>query len=287
MEAVGIAARLSSLSAHVFIDAIDDYVVAPLLGAQHPITLLRRFLITWTFLYLSALVVYFFFASLDYLVYFVLLAPRLHAPGYVASLNVRREISMSVRSLILMTLLSTPMEVLFQIGYGKVYSDPAQHGYAYLALSPLFFIAFSDCLIYFIHRGLHHRLVYRHIHKPHHSFINTSPFAAFAFHPLDGFSQGVPYQLFVLLFPLHEGVHLVSLLAVLMWTINIHDRVDFGIPGVNGAAHHTIHHTTFKSNYGQYFTVWDRLCGTFRDPRQWAKDGQPVLDEKHVYGKYA
>ncbi len=182
------------------------------------------------------------------------------------TVNVRREIVTSVRSLIIMTAMTVVPEMLVQLGYSKIYHNISDYGMTYLLLSPLLFLAFSDFLIYFLHRGLHHRLVYKHLHKPHHSFVNTTPFAAFAFHPLDGWTQGVPYHLFAFLFPMHGVMHLISLTVVSIWTINIHDRVTLGIPGVNSAAHHTIHHTTFRSNYGQYTTLWDRLFGTYHDP---------------------
>lgn len=47
------------------------------------------------------------------------------------------------------------------------------------------------------------------------------------------------------------------------WTVSIHDNegVYSGVI-LNGAEHHTIHHRKFIYNYGQYFTLWDRLCGT-------------------------
>lgn len=287
MEAIGITARLSQVSALELIAAFDQHVFAPALGAQEQMSLARRALATWIFLYIGSLLVYFLFASLDYFVYYYLLAKRLHPPTVLKTLDVRREIFMSVTSLLVMSAMSTPAEILIQLGYSKEYTDPALYGYPYLIISPLLFIAFSDCIIYFIHRALHTRWLYRHVHKPHHSFINTSPFAAFAFHPVDGYMQGVSYHIFVFLFPFHSAVHLVSLIAVSMWTINIHDRVNFAIPGINGAGHHTIHHTTYKSNYGQYFTLWDQICGTFRDPRLWKKQGAPTLTEKQVYGKNA
>lgn len=31
-------------------------------------------------------------------------------------------------------------------------------------------------------------------------------------------------------------------------------------------AHHTIHHSKFLYNYGQFFTFWDRIGGTHMDP---------------------
>ena len=282
MEALGVVARLANLNTHDIIHVISDYL-QPIFPSD-ALTLPRRFLVTWLFLYVGSLLIYFFFGAIDYLLYFRLLSKR-QPPMRGSPPDIPREIRMSVLSLAVMSAMSTPAEVAVQLGYGKVYYHPAQYGYLYLAISPFLFLAFSDFLIYFIHRGLHHPSIYKYIHKPHHSFINTSPFAAFAFHPMDGYMQGMSYQVFIFFLPFHSAVHLISLVVVSCWTINIHDRITLGIPGVNGAAHHTIHHTTFKSNYGQYTTVWDRLCGTYRDPVIWQKSGSPELTEKQVYGK--
>lgn len=287
MEAIGVVSRLSSMSNTKMVLQFDDRILAPFLGHQSELGIVRRFFVTWLFLYIGSLLVYFTFGALDYIIYYVWMGSHLQPSNPDKKPNITREISMSVKSLFVMSGFSTPAEVLIQLGFSKEYTDPAQYGYLYLIVSPVLFIAFSDCIIYFIHRGLHSRLLYRHIHKPHHSFVHTSPFAAFAFHPVDGYMQGVSYHIFVFLFPFHAAVHLVSLIIVSMWTINIHDRVTWGIPGINGAAHHTIHHTTYKSNYGQYFTLWDKLCGTFRDPYTWKDQGAPTLTEKQVYGKHA
>jgi len=239
--------------------------------------------LTWLVLYAGALLLYFGVAGLDYWVVFVRMKARL-LPNYKPDYSeMRREMGMSVLSLSIMAVMTVPFEVLTQLGYSKVYHNVADYPLWYLIASPLFFAVFSDSLIYFIHRGLHHPLIYKHIHKPHHSFIQTTPFSAFAFHPVDGFSQGFPYQLFPFLFPFHATVHLISLAVVSMWTINIHDRVSFHLPLINGAAHHTIHHTTFRSNYGQYFTVWDRICGTYKDPL--VEANRKSLREDEAYDK--
>ena len=37
----------------------------------------------------------------------------------------------------------------------QVYHNVSDYGWAYLLFSPLFFIAVTDCMVYFIHRGLH------------------------------------------------------------------------------------------------------------------------------------
>ncbi|CAN8072820.1 unnamed protein product [Agarophyton chilense] len=287
MEALGIMARLSDLNAHSMVYMLNDKVFNQILPSEYPLSLLRRFFVTWFFLYSGSLILYFTFASLDYLLYFCVLGRRNLPKGYLKTTEVGREIFTSVTSLALMAGLSTPIEIMVQLGYSKLYHEASQYGYTYLFISPLLFLLFSDCIIYFVHRGLHHPAIYKYIHKHHHSFINTTPFAAFAFHPLDGYAQGIAYQIFIFLLPFHSAVHLISLVVVSWWTINIHDRFTWGIPGVNGAAHHTIHHTTFRSNYGQYTTLWDKLCGTFRDPKQWKKSGAPSMTEQMVYGKDA
>lgn len=67
-----------------------------------------------------------------------------------------------------------------------------------------------------------------------------------------------------------QAVYLSLFVFVNIWTISIHDGDD-RIPGplmplLNGAAHHVDHHLSFNYNYGQYFTLWDRLGGSYRYP---------------------
>jgi len=175
------------------------------------------------------------------------------------------EIVTSVWSLAIMAGMTAPIEVAVMFGYGKVYHNVDDYGWAYLIASPFIFLVFPDSLIYWIHRGLHWGWLYK-IHKLHHKYKDTTPFSAFSFHPLDGWSQGVPYHIFVFCFPMHNYLYFVTLFLVGLWTINIHDRVTLNLWGVNGAAHHTVHHTKFNYNYGQYFIFWDYICGTYKDP---------------------
>ncbi len=42
------------------------------------------------------------------------------------------------------------------------------------------------------------------------------------------------------------------------------------------SGHHTLHHWFYHYNYGQFFTFWDRMMGTWRDPEVSEKeDGIP------------
>lgn len=48
-----------------------------------------------------------------------------------------------------------------------------------------------------------------------------------------------------------------------LWSVSIHDRNNLVENWfVNGASHHDLHHREFNFNYGQYFTIWDRIGGS-------------------------
>jgi len=193
--------------------------------------------------------------------------------------QIREEIWVSTWSLCIMSgLVACADMVLLVGGLAKLYNNISDYGYVYFALSPLLFLVFTDTLIYWIHIALHWPSLYW-LHKLHHHYKETTPFSAFSFHPLDGFAQSLPYHLFPLFFPMHKYLYTVTLMMVGLWTINIHDRMTLRIPGVNGAAHHTIHHTKFNYNYGQYFTFWDRFFDTYKDPlSEWPYE----LDEQRL-----
>ncbi|KAF9914506.1 c-5 sterol desaturase [Lobosporangium transversale] len=165
--------------------------------------------------------------------------------------------------------------------------EPFLDGWGYVFISILAFLAFTDFGIYWIHRFLHHPLIYKRVHKPHHKWIVPTPFSSHAFHFLDGYSQSVPYHLFVYLMPMQKYIYLVLFAAVNFWSVLIHDGeylVDNAV--VNSAAHHAVHHLYFNYNYGQYTTLWDRFGGSFRKPDASMYDPSLRMD-KTVWKKQA
>lgn len=88
-----------------------------------------------------------------------------------------------------------------------------------------FFILFTDTGIYFIHRFEHHPLIYRFLHKRHHKWIVPTPYASYAFNPLDGWAQSLPYHIFPLLFPLQKCAYMGLFVGVTMWTVFIRKSV--------------------------------------------------------------
>jgi lathosterol oxidase len=54
----------------------------------------------------------------------------------------------------------------------------------------------------------------RHSARQHHTWLVPTPFASHAFHPVDGFMQGLPYSLFIFIMPLNKYVHLGMFILV-------------------------------------------------------------------------
>jgi lathosterol oxidase len=162
--------------------------------------------------------------------------------------QVWKEIKHAIEAMPLMALLTACFFLLDVRGYCKMYEFTADGpGLWYDILQVPLFILFTDFGIYWIHRGLHHPLVYKRFHKPHHKWIIPTPYASYAFHPLDGFSQSVPYHLYPLLFPLNKFIFLSMFITVNVWTVSIHDGEFLANnPLVNGSACHAAHHLYFK-----------------------------------------
>ncbi|ELT91441.1 hypothetical protein CAPTEDRAFT_190363 [Capitella teleta] len=193
--------------------------------------------------------------------------------------QISREIKYTMWAIPWMGLPTAFMFLLEVRGFSQLYDSvqDSKYGWWTIAGTVVTFILFTDCLIYWIHRWLHHRLVYKHIHKAHHTWKLPTPYASHAFHPIDGFLQSLPYHIYVFLFPLHKFTYLLLYIAVNIWTVSIHDG-DFRVPEIlqpiiNGSAHHTDHHLFYNYNYGQYLTLWDRIGGSFKNPSAFEGDG--------------
>ena len=47
-----------------------------------------------------------------------------------------------------------------------------------------------------------------------------------------------------------------------------------------GAGYHTIHHTTYRHNYGHYTTYMDALFGTLVTPEEYAREQQQQQEQQ-------
>ena len=220
------------------------------------------------------MVMYFFCATMSYI--FVFDKTTFQHPKYLRN-QIRMEIQQTLTAIPVMAVLTFPCFVAEVRGHSFIYDKISDIDHPILRMFgsswnwlqfPLF-ILFTDFCIYWIHRALHSKILYKRLHKPHHKWIMPTPYASHAFHPLDGFSQSVPYHLFPFLFPLQKFAYIALFTFIQIWTVMIHDGEYVANSAIiNGAACHTMHHLYFNYNYGQFTTLWDRLGGSYRKPNE-------------------
>ncbi|KAI9434217.1 C5-sterol desaturase [Lactarius indigo] len=161
----------------------------PPLPPSHDVSAWPRDYIPRQLLSLSAITLtgifflYFIFAGLSYR--YIFNHEMMSHPRFLKN-QVKLEIQCSLRAFPSMTLLTLPWFQAEVRGYSKLYDNVGDYGLVYLLFSIPFFLVFTDYGIYWVHRLLHHPLIYKYVHKPHHKWLIPTPFASHAFHPLDG-----------------------------------------------------------------------------------------------------
>lgn len=156
-------------------------------------------------------------------------------------------------------------------GLMHVYRGWNERGAAWFVLTLVALPVLHDAYFYWTHRAMHHRFLFRVVHRVHHLSNDPSPFAAYAFSPL----EALVHALFV---PLTVAWLPVSDLALFLFLAFMILRNVYGHLGIEPfpswfvrspwtrwsttTTHHAMHHARFSSNYGLYFTFWDRLMGT-------------------------
>jgi sterol desaturase/sphingolipid hydroxylase (fatty acid hydroxylase superfamily) len=141
-------------------------------------------------------------------------------------------------------------------------------------VSTLAVILIHDTYFYWTHRWMHHPSVYRWVHAVHHRSTAPTPWAAFAFHPIEAVIESGSLVPLVWLVPLHPGAILISVIYLALMNVLGHLGYEFFPAWVartglwdwqNVTTHHDWHHRTMRGNYSLYFNFWDRVCGT-NDP---------------------
>jgi len=180
------------------------------------------------------------------------------------------QIKVSLGSLPLYSMLPAVCEYIVEQGWTLAYVRIDQYGWPMFLCSFAAYMSFVEFGVYWNHRLLHDlRVGYDKLHYIHHKYNkeNTlSPFAGLAFHPLDGILQAIPYFWTLFIIPMHALTYELMLFGTAVWTTNIHDCVEVECQPIMGAGYHTIHHTTYRHNYGQFFTYCDWLFGTLQYP---------------------
>jgi len=157
--------------------------------------------------------------------------------------------------------------------YTTYYKDIDQYGRVYFWLAFLIMLVLHDTYFYWMHRLMHHPRLFRYIHLIHHQSTNPSPWAAYAFHPLEAIMEAGIVVIFLFTIPIH--LYHLSFFFLFMIVYNVYRHLGWELypkgfskhwlgKWINTSINHNQHHQYFNGNYGLYFLFWDRMMGTIR-----------------------
>lgn len=191
--------------------------------------------------------------------------------------TITHQMWLAQRSLLIYAMLPIISEILIENGLTRAYFYVDQiGGWMNYAICTFLYLSLVEIGIYWMHRTLHtNKWLYNNIHGPHH-FYNSkdtlTPWASIAFHPIDGMLQACPYVICLFIVPIHYYTHMLMIFFTSIWATNIHDTMWGDTEPIMGSKYHTLHHTHYMYNFGQFFIFCDKFWGTLREPERTKSD---------------
>ena len=235
----------------------------------------KNFIEVWLYIFLFDFFRYFIPASFFFLLFWVMgrkwwrhLFIQKTFPGQI---QLWKEFAYSVCTVVIFSLVGFGIYTANKTGITRIYYNVSDFGIAYLVFSLGITIVFHDFYFYWTHRFMHHKKIFKHVHRVHHESTNPSPWAAYSFHPWEAIIQALVIPIMVFSFPLHPLT--ISTFLIYMIVRNVVGHLGFEIlpkgftknKWLNwntATTHHSLHHEHFHNNYGLYFSWWDRLMKT-------------------------
>jgi sterol desaturase/sphingolipid hydroxylase (fatty acid hydroxylase superfamily) len=195
-----------------------------------------------------------------------------------------REILTSLRTVLIFSLVGLTIAIAERLGVIPLYDDPAERGWPYFIFNLVVLIVAHDAWFYWTHRIMHRPRLFRWFHTLHHRSYNPSPWTSYAFDASEALVNAIFFPLALFLMP-------TSLLAAFIFTAHMMLRNAIGHCGyevfparadgrplfdwMTTVTHHDLHHARARTNFGLYFTWWDRLMGT-EDPLYYERFARAV-----------
>jgi len=119
---------------------------------------------------------------------------------------------------------------------------------------------FYEIAFYFSHRLMHHKLLYKYIHKQHHEWTSSVGIISMYCHPIEHLISNLGSVSLGLLV-LGSPVPAFWLWGAVILTTTIVDHSNYHLPFFHSSEFHDFHHLKFNVNYGAYGWM-DFLMGT-------------------------
>jgi lathosterol oxidase len=234
--------------------------------------------------------------TVDFLRYFLTAGPAycvfwLWRPGWARDRRIQSidpgrarivsEVAYSLSTVVIFSAIGASLVYAQRAGLTRIYGSVAERSWAYSWASIVLAILVHDAYFYWTHRLLHWRPLYRLAHHVHHRSTSPTPWAAYAFHPLEAVVQAGIYVVIVFAVPMHPLALMLFLIYMIVRNVAGHLGHEIWPAGFAGhpltrwhltPTHHDLHHRFGKGNYGLYFSFWDDWIGTSRSDYEAAYD---------------
>ena len=185
----------------------------------------------------------------------------------------KREFFSSLRTVLIFAV-TTISTVLF-IEYGLVEINQNEINWPLFAFQLAVMIVAHDAYFYWMHRALHHKSLFRMAHLHHHKSRTPTPWAAYSFASFEAVAEAAFVPTFLLLvsilgMPMYDFAIFLFLAHMIIRNVIGHSGVEIFPAGwtrsplgwITTTTHHDLHHSEGSTNFGLYFTWWDRMMGT-------------------------
>ncbi|MXO83989.1 sterol desaturase family protein [Altererythrobacter aestiaquae] len=189
-----------------------------------------------------------------------------------------REILSSTRTVIVFGITTISTLVLREYGIIQFSLDSVSVGL--IAFQFAVIVVAHDAYFYWMHRTLHHKRLFLATHAHHHKSRTPTPWTAYSFATWEAVFEAAFMPLFLLVTSLMGIAYAGWALFFFLWhmifrNVMAHAGVELFPAGwvdskwtdwISTTTHHDLHHQAGNSNFGFYFTWWDRMMGT-ENPR--------------------
>lgn len=177
----------------------------------------------------------------------------------------------SASTVVIFSVIGTGLWFGRHVGIFRSYEHVDDLGWPWFVASMGVLVVLHDTYFYFTHRAMHHPRLYRLFHRVHHVSTLPSPFTSYAFAVPEALVEAFFVPMVWLVLPLHEIAVFSFLVFMIVKNVIGHLSIELFPAGFTRSrflgihtttTHHALHHKHFDSNYGLYFTFWDRVMGT-------------------------
>lgn len=185
--------------------------------------------------------------------------------------QLKKEIIWSIKSSAIFAFFGAVLYWLWQNDLTAIYLELTDYPLWYLPVSLVLILLLHETYYYWVHRWMHSPKIFRKVHKVHHDSHTPTPWTAFSFHPWESLLEALILPVLLLFIPV--SIYVLGFYLVIMTVSSVVNHLDieiypqafqkskFGKLFI-GATHHHLHHKEFLTNYGLYFTFWDKWMAT-------------------------